>query len=119
MRIIKITFENGYCGCADVQCYVLGDVSDDQIDHMFYPDFDQYCDDYAYVADGYPWESVEDGDFMDEEEMLNSREAYYEDCSWGWEDITIAELQDWCNDQGIDFEERYGKEIAEHIAKFN
>jgi hypothetical protein len=119
MRIIKARFENGYVGCGEENCYVLDNLSDDQVDGAIYPDFDQYCEDYAYVADGYPWESVEDGDFMDEEDMELSRESYYENCSWEWEEIDAAELENWCEENGVDFDAYYRDAIAAKIANFN
>jgi hypothetical protein len=117
MRIIKVYFENGYVGCSQEECYILSNMSDDQVDHCLYPDFDQYCEDYAYVADGYPWESLEDGDFADEDEMEQSRSNYYEDCSWEWEEITIDELKEWCADNYNNYESHYEPIIAAQLAR--
>ena len=115
MRIIKVYFENGYVGCNQEECYILGNVSDDQVDHLLYSDFDEYREDYAYVADGYPWESLDDGDFADEDEMIQSREDYYENCSWEWEEITIDELKEWCADHYNEYESHFAKRIAEQL----
>ena len=116
MRIIKVCFENGYVGCNQEECYILGNVSDDQVDHLLYSDFDGYCEDYAYVADGYPWESLDDGDFADEEEMEQSRSRYYEDCSWEWEEITIDELKEWCAMHYDEYESHFADRIAAQLA---
>ena len=117
MRIIKVYFENGYVGCSQEECYILSNMSDDQVDHCLYPDFDEYCEGYAYVADGYPWESLEDGDFADEDEMEQSRSNYYEDCSWEWEEITINELKEWCADNYNNYESHFAPIIAAQLAR--
>lgn len=116
MRIIKVSYENGYVGCNQEECYILDNVSDDQVDHLLYSDFDEYCEDYAYVAQGYPWESLDDGDFEDEEEMLNSRDEYYENCSWEWEEITLDELKEWCADHYDEYESHFADIIAAQLA---
>jgi hypothetical protein len=117
MRIIKCCFENGYIGCRQEECYILDNISDDQVDHALYPEFDTYCEDYSYVADGYPWESLDDGDFADEEEMEASRERYYEDCSWEWEEITLEELKTWCAEHYGEYESHFAERVAAQMAR--
>ena len=116
MRIIRCYYENGYVGCREEQCYILGNISDDQVDHCLYPEFDEYCENMAYVAQGYPWESLDDGDFEDEEEMLNCRDDYYENCSWEWEEITLDELKAWCSDHYDEYENYFADRIAAQLA---
>ena len=115
MRIIKCYYENGYVGCGEEQCYILGNISDDQVDHCLYSDFDEYCENMAYVAQGYPWESLDDGDFEDEEEMLDSRDEYYENCSWEWEEITLDELKEWCHDHYNEYEDYFAERVAAQL----
>ena len=115
MRIIKCTFENGYVGGTIEEVYILGNVSDNEIDHCLYVNFDEFCEDYAYLAQGYPWEVEEGGYYDTEEEAEEDRQSYLDGCEWGWEEITIDELKEWCEEMYGDYETFYEPRIAEQL----
>jgi hypothetical protein len=118
MRIIKFIYDNGYVGGHIEECYIFpSDYTDSQIDGLAYEDFCQFCEDYAYLAHGYPW-IVEDGGYYDtEEEAAEDEESYYLDCGYGWDEITIDELKEWCEEHYGDFESRYEPQIKEMLEK--
>ena len=77
----------------------------------------ELAEDYAYLAQGYPWE-VEDGGYYDnEEEAAEDMQSYYDDCECGWEEITIDELKEWCEEMYGDFESRYEPQIKEMLER--
>ena len=107
MRIIKCTYENGYVSGTIEEIYILGNVSDDQVDHELYINFDEFCEDCAYLAHGYPWIVEEGGYYETEEEAEEDRQSYFDGCEWCWEEITIDELKDWCEGMYGDYESHY------------
>ena len=115
MRIIKCTFENGYVGGTIEEVYILGNVSDNEVDHCLYMNFDEFCEDYAYLAQGYPWEVEEGGYYDTEEEAEEDRQSYYDGCEWGWEEITLDELKEWCEEMYGDYESYYEPIIAAQL----
>jgi hypothetical protein len=118
MRIIKFYFDNGYCGGHQEECFIFeSSMSDSAIDGSMLEEFNEYCNDYAYLAQGYPWE-VEDGGYYDtEEEAAEDEESYYQDCEYGWEEITIEELKEWCEDNYGDYESRYEPQIKKMLER--
>jgi hypothetical protein len=118
MRIIKFYYTNGYCGGDIEECEVFPDtMTDDQIFSWGYEDYITFCEDYAYLAQGFPWEDLSDGDFADENEMYEAEADYYDNCEWGWNEITLDELKEWCEGHYGDFESRYEPQIKEMLEK--
>ena len=77
----------------------------------------ELSEDYAYLAHGYPWEVEEGGYYDTEEEALEDQETYYAECDCGWDEITIDELKEWCEDNYNNYEERYAPQIIKMLEK--
>lgn len=118
MRIIKFYFDNGYVGGHIEECFIFeNSMSDSAVESSMLEEFNEYCYDYAYLAQGYPWE-VEDGGYYEtEEEAAQDEESYYQDCEYGWEEITIEELKEWCMGNYNDYESRYEPQIKEMLER--
>ena len=118
MRIIKFNYDNGYVGGHVEECSIFpSDYTDSQINEFAYEDFCQFCEDYAYLAQGFPWQDLGDGDFEDEDEMHDCEQDYYDNCEYGWDEITIDELKEWCAGHYNEYESKYESQIKEMLEK--
>ena len=108
MKIIKWCFTNGYPGGDLEGCDIFPSTyTDDQINENIREDFWSYCADYAYLAFGYPWEDLDDGDFEDLDEMYDAEDDYYANCGYEFKEITVEELKEWCEGHYNEFDEVY------------
>ena len=99
MKIVKVTFENGYVANYDNEyVYIMDDnYTDSQLSLMVADDFAYFCENNVLGVQGYDfyegWESEED------------EQSYYDNCSWFPEEITLEELEEWCKDTATDYED--------------
>ena len=88
MRYIKYIYENGYCGCDEEDIITFEDgTTDAEINNYLSEGLNDYASEYEHAAAGYDWD---EGWESEEDE-----EAYYENCSYNWTEVTEAEYKEW------------------------
>ena len=104
MRVLKMVFDNGYPeGHIEDAVIIPDNYREEQIKTWVEEEFCEFCENYAYLANGFPWKNLSDGKYRDENEMFDDEQFYYNNCGYEMRYITLNELKEWCDETGRDF----------------
>lgn len=95
MRYWKITMDNGFCGCEEIELVKTADTED-----LTYCG-DEYLQGYSFYEPDARFIGEED-DYDSEEECQEAYDSYIEGLSVNIEELTYEEYLEECNNEGVE-----------------
>lgn len=95
MVYIKFYADTPYCGTSDIEYRKFEEMDSDLFETMAQELGNANAESYEYMAE----DDVDPDAFATEDDYdiacAEAREAFWEDCSYGWEEVTKEEYEDY------------------------